>query len=161
MCFHEPVRQNCEAGPALAEFLRRVSAEIVCVPDVLASTAAAPDKITMFGERDKLERLRDLLANLPLNVDAVFSGTTHLEVTRAGVNKGSALRELAAYMGIPLERVVAIGDEQNDISMLRIAGLAVAMGNASGEVKAVADSVAPTNDEGGLAQALQTTVLGA
>lgn len=161
LCFHEPICQNCEADPALAAFLRRVSDMIVFVPDVLASTDAAPDKITLFGEREELERLRDHMAELHLNVDARFSGARHIEVTKAGVSKGNALRQLAAHLNLPLGRIVVIGDEENDISMLQIAGLAVAMGNATPEVKAVADFVAPTNDEGGLAWALHRIMAGA
>jgi len=51
---------------------------------------------------------------------------------------------------VPLERVIAIGDEENDVDMLRAAGLGVAMSDASDAVRAAADRVAPTPAEGGL-----------
>ena len=67
---------------------------------------------------------------------------------------------LASTLDIPLEETMAIGDASNDISMLRVAGLGVAMGQASRRVRATADVVTGSNAEDGLAQALETYVLG-
>ena len=60
---------------------------------------------------------------------------------------------------IPVDHTAAIGDQQNDISMLETAALSIAMGNAPDSVKSVAQHIAPTNDEGGLAWALENLVL--
>ena len=67
---------------------------------------------------------------------------------------------LASTLYIPLEETMAVGDASNDISMLRVAGLGVAMGQASRRVRASADVVTGSNAEDGLAQALETHVLG-
>lgn len=78
-----------------------------------------------------------------------------LEVMAPGVTKASGLAEIAAARGVSAEDVVCFGDMPNDIEMLRWAGLGVAMGNARDEVKAAADLVTGSNDEGGVAQVLE------
>lgn len=97
-------------------------------------------------------QLRTLLIyapNVSLNV---------LEVFTSGVTKWEAARRLAASRGIGPEAVVAVGDDINDIEMVREAGLGVAMGNAAAALKAVADRVAPSNDESGLAAVIDELI---
>ena len=77
-----------------------------------------------------------------------------LELSAAGVHKGSALAALAGRLGIGAPDVVAFGDMPNDVAMLRWAGTGVAVANADPEVLAVADLVAATNDEDGVARTL-------
>ena len=81
-----------------------------------------------------------------------------LGIFGAEADKGSALRFVLAQMGLQAQEVLAIGDNSNDRPMLELAGFAVAMGNATDEVKAMADAIAPTNDEGGVAWALDRFV---
>ncbi len=76
-----------------------------------------------------------------------------------GVNKGAALRQLCAMLQIDPQRVLAVGDNDNDIPLLQAAGYGVAMGNASPGLKAVADWVAPTIEEDGVAVTLEKFVL--
>jgi Cof subfamily protein (haloacid dehalogenase superfamily) len=104
---------------------------------------------------------------------ARFEGRLHFSIARspafpevefanivaAGVSKGRALEALSSYLGIPLSEVMAVGDGTNDISLLAKAGLAVAMGNAPDEVKAVADHIAPDVDQNGLAVAVERFLL--
>ena len=66
-----------------------------------------------------------------------------------------AVRTLAERLAIPLEQVMAIGDNYNDIEMLRAAGLGVAMGQSPDEVKAVVQAVTGSNEEDGVAQAIE------
>ena len=86
---------------------------------------------------------------------ATFSKTNYLEVLPVGVNKAKALALLTAALGFELSRVAAIGDAPNDLEMLKEVGLAIAMGNASSEIKVFAKWVVGTNDEAGVAQAAQ------
>jgi hydroxymethylpyrimidine pyrophosphatase-like HAD family hydrolase len=72
----------------------------------------------------------------------------------AGASKGEALRLVAAHYGVSMGEVMAIGDAVNDVPMLRAAGVAVAMDNAHPDVKAVADWVAPSNNDHGVHAAL-------
>ena len=77
------------------------------------------------------------------------------EIGHPDGSKGSALRALAESLGVPREQVVAVGDSPNDVDMIQYAGLGVAMGNASDEVKAAADAVALPASEQGLAVLLE------
>ena len=110
------------------------------------------DKIIFVGDPKKLDALRPRLEHRFAGlVEIVRSWDLFLEVTALGVTKGNALAWLAEYLDIPRERVVAVGDADNDISMLKWAGLAIAMGHAPEEVKAVADVIAPPVEEDGAA----------
>jgi len=82
-----------------------------------------------------------------------------LEVLQAGVSKWQGLQYVAAQEGIAPEEIVAIGDDHNDVDMIRHAGLGIAMGNAVAEVQAAADVVTGSNAEDGLVQALARFVL--
>lgn len=77
------------------------------------------------------------------------------EMNPANVTKWSGIERLAAQWGIRHAEICAVGDDVNDIPMIRAAGLGVAMGNALPEVKAAADRIAPTHDEDGLVQVVQ------
>jgi hydroxymethylpyrimidine pyrophosphatase-like HAD family hydrolase len=77
------------------------------------------------------------------------------EITPAGVSKWLGVKRLAESWGIEEAEICAVGDDVNDIPMIRAAGLGVAMGNALPEVKAAADRVAPTHDENGLVRVVE------
>ncbi len=74
------------------------------------------------------------------------------EIAPAGVTKWSGIAHLAHDWGIADEEICAVGDDVNDIPMIRAAGLGVAMGNAQEEVKAAADRICPRHDDDGLAE---------
>lgn len=82
-----------------------------------------------------------------------------INVLAPGVSKKRALEALASHLGISLSEIIAIGDGTNDISLLSSAGLAIAMDNAPGEVKAVADYVTLDVDHSGLAAAVRKFLL--
>ena len=83
-----------------------------------------------------------------------------VDITRAGCSKGAALRELAARHRIAADEVMAVGDNLNDLAMLEFAGIPVLMANALPELKARGWAVTGSNDEAGVAQAIETFVLG-
>jgi hydroxymethylpyrimidine pyrophosphatase-like HAD family hydrolase len=83
----------------------------------------------------------------------------YVNVTHPDVSKGVAVRALAAALGVPLDRVMGVGDGPNDAPLLEASGLAVAMGNAEAPLKAIADVVVPSVHEDGLAVALERYVL--
>ncbi len=87
------------------------------------------------------------------------SGDFLLDITHSGNSKGNRLGEWIAEQGILPDEVIAIGDQHNDLSMLRLAGLGVAMGNGEKAVHACADWVTGSNDEGGVVDALRRFVL--
>jgi hydroxymethylpyrimidine pyrophosphatase-like HAD family hydrolase len=71
-----------------------------------------------------------------------------------GASKGTALSDLCSLLGVPIGNTYAIGDYYNDIEMMKYAGHAVAVDNAPDEVKAVANEIADSNDNGGVGQFL-------
>ena len=83
----------------------------------------------------------------------------YLEVLHSESNKGNALQHLCDYYKIPLANTIAFGDEDNDIEMLQIAGVGVAMGNANENILAVAQYKTLTNDEDGVADFLEKYLL--
>ncbi len=96
---------------------------------------------------------------LAMSEDAAMQLTSswinNLELMPAGVDKGTAVGELARELGIHSAQVMVIGDYDNDLSMFRYAGFAVAMGNAPDHVKAEADAVTLSNAEDGVAWAIR------
>jgi Cof subfamily protein (haloacid dehalogenase superfamily) len=132
---------------------------LVLVDDLLHEAPGPPPKMAILGEPELLRQVEQRIRSHNPSLHAAYPFPTALDVSRPGVTKGVALRKLAHHFGIPLSRVVAIGDQNNDLTMFEVAGLSVAMGNAPPEVKAAADIVAPSNDEGGVAWALRELVL--
>ncbi len=84
------------------------------------------------------------------------SVTRNAEINDGRANKGAALAALAERLGIPMGKVAAFGDGTNDLTMIRTAGVGVAMGNAAEEVKAAADRVTACNGEDGVGIAVET-----
>ncbi len=76
------------------------------------------------------------------------------EIAPVGITKWHSIERLAAEWGIPHEEICAVGDDVNDLAMIRGAGLGVAMGNALDEVKAAADRIAPCHDSDGLVEVI-------
>lgn len=96
----------------------------------------------------------DLAALIPPDVRLVHTAASYLEILPAGSTKGAALEHLAAHLGVPLARVIAVGDHHNDLEMLQVAGAGIAMAHAPDEIRAAARFVAPERAEGGLLRAL-------
>lgn len=94
------------------------------------------------------------LAALP-GVALTAASDHDFELVPAGVDKGKALDELAAFYGLTLAQCAAVGDSDNDMAMLRTAGMPIAMGNAAPQVKAAARLVVAANAEEGVAQAIR------
>jgi hypothetical protein len=93
--------------------------------------------------------------NIPDGIDTCFSLPILLEVHPAGVSKGTALREVANILNIPMQAILAFGDGNNDLEMLRYAGIGVALENATPELKNAANYVVPSNNEEGPARFLR------
>ncbi|MBM7587763.1 Cof subfamily protein (haloacid dehalogenase superfamily) [Bacillus pakistanensis] len=85
----------------------------------------------------------------------VSSAVHNFELEHKDASKGDALTRVAKELGIPLSDIVAVGDSLNDLSMLKIAGKSVAMGNAHPEVKEVCDAMTLRNDEHGVAHLIE------
>ena len=93
------------------------------------------------------------------SLSPVMPDSSFVNVTPEGVDKASAVRIVAEAYGMPLERIMMVGDSANDLSTMRIVGMAVAMGNAEPDVRAVATTHVASVDEDGLAEALALTTV--
>lgn len=138
--------------------LEKIKTRIIRVNDIVQASPN-PLKFTISDLPAVLARVEEKLRAKDLPLYSTYSLPVYLEFTSANANKGTALQHLAQHLDIPLERVLVIGDSPNDISMFRVAGTAVAMGNASADVKSVAQLIAPSNDEDGVAWVLRELVL--
>ena len=83
----------------------------------------------------------------------------YTEITTTGVNKWSAIQELAKKLNIKEEEIIAIGDNRNDKEMIQNAGLGIIMGNSAPYMKQIADEVVESNNNNGVAQALKKYIL--
>ncbi|WP_297631074.1 Cof-type HAD-IIB family hydrolase [uncultured Clostridium sp.] len=86
--------------------------------------------------------------------EVVCSNEYNFEIMKKGTTKGSAVENLAKRLSIPLSEVMCIGDGENDLSMLKIAGTSVAMGNAPEYVKEAATFITDSNNNSGVAKAI-------
>lgn len=110
-------------------------------------------KLMCLGEVERLEWYREKISGY---ADASFSNPAgqqgYLDILPTGISKGTGVKQLCEYLGIPLENCICVGDGENDIPMLKEAGLGISMKNGAAVVKATADYIVPyTNDEGAAA----------
>jgi len=89
------------------------------------------------------------------NLEVTQSAPENVEVGALGVTKASGVQLICDYLGITMAEVVAIGDSLNDYALITEAGLGIAMNNGDPRVKAVADEITETNDNHGVAKAIQ------
>ena len=120
------------------------------------AAASGVYKILLLGEAAAVARA---MGELSLPVSCFRSSPEVLELVPPGVDQGTGLARAADRLGIPREEVIAVGDGENDIPMLRWAGLGAAMGNAPEAVKAAADIVIPPCGEDGAAWLMETYML--
>ena len=128
----------------------------------LRETAAdgGVQKIMLFSRRDdpsvaELAAIRREMAERFPSVRVTASTWNNLELNSSAAHKGNALRRFAEHLGLSLENCAAFGDGLNDLSMVEMAGVGVAMANAVPEVKRAASRIASSNDEDGVAVALE------
>ncbi|MDQ0148164.1 Cof-type HAD-IIB family hydrolase [Eubacterium multiforme] len=110
-------------------------------------------------EKDKLIKARKELESLDRNIEIVSSWNDNFEIMKKGSSKGEAAKALAKYFGINREDVMCIGDSENDLSMIKYAGVGVAMGNGTEDVKKAASYITDTNVNDGVAKAIRKFVL--
>ena len=129
----------------------RLTAELGDVREPLAKIVFADFDVSHI---DELSRV--LNAHSRANAfDFVRSEKTLYEILPKGINKGALLPQLADHLGVSRARVIALGDYNNDVEMLREAGLGIAVANAVPEAKAAADRVTVSNDEHAIAQVIK------
>lgn len=141
----------------------RISSVRIEEADLLTVLSQEPEgieKILLMGEGEDLDQLAPIIRQrYGGKVHITKSKSCFLEMTDYKVNKGVALAALAGRLGIAQEEVMAIGDSFNDLEMIKYAGIGVAMGNAPAAIQEQADFVTVTNQEDGVAEAIERYVL--
>lgn len=119
-----------------------------------------PLKIMFVDDNNKLDKITEKLPESVLdNFNIVRSGKNYLEFLNKNTDKGSAIKLLAKKLGVQPQDIICIGDAENDIHMIKFAGMGVAMGNAYASVKKAADYITRTNEEDGVAHAIKKFIL--
>jgi Cof subfamily protein (haloacid dehalogenase superfamily) len=140
-----PVRRYCDE--------EGLTVEVIEDPEFLGLGAFI--KSLLIGHPRDLDIVRDELSPIVAeHARLVRTRGDYLELIPVGASKGAALVRLAAHLGVSIERVVAVGDQENDLEMLRAAGMGIAMPHAPEAVRRAADRVAPAAAEGGLMRVL-------
>ena len=116
-------------------------------------------KLLLMGDEEQLNEFETFIPEVWRDEFYVVRSQKYLvEVLKKGVNKAYGLEKLAKELNIQPSEIAAIGDAANDIEMLEYAGLAIAMGNASEEVKAISDIVTDTNENNGVIKAIDQLI---
>lgn len=102
---------------------------------------------------------KELFQQLP-SISLTSSWSDNYEICAAGVNKGRAIQAYAESRGISREEIISFGDNINDIEMIQFAGMGVAVANAEQELLDVADVITESNEQDGVARAIERFVLG-
>lgn len=125
------------------------------VGNLLENLEKHPTKLLMTGDPTEMVKAEEELAAILGNrMDVFRSAPFFIELVPKGIDKAHSLQRLLNHIGYTPSDMIAFGDGYNDISMLRLAGMGVAMANAAPEVRAEADYVTLSNEEDGVAAAL-------
>ncbi len=116
-------------------------------------------KMTIVAEMEVLQLAEKLVREKCPSIHQTYSGLKYIDLTGQGVNKGAALKALAELWKLRPHEIAAIGDQAIDIEMLKYAGLPVAMSNGVDALKRVAKWIAPSQDDDGVAWALEEIIL--
>jgi hydroxymethylpyrimidine pyrophosphatase-like HAD family hydrolase len=150
-----------QLGPFHIEYLRSAGLAIDSFSQYSERGGKAIEKVNLpfipSGVREDVERTLSRWRG----ISSVHSGDNSIEITHALATKGEGLRALCDMMGVDMSCVMAIGDSGNDVSMLEVAGIGVAMGNACALAREAAASVTATNECDGAALAIERYALGA
>jgi hypothetical protein len=161
------VRTGAEPSPLMRYYLERAGEDVRIVPDLLAALGDEEPMQVMFGGGpEEMEVTRAALEGA-LRGRARIERSVYpakdlviLEVLERSVGKAAAVAFLQARWGITAEETLAIGDNWNDREMIARSGLGFVMGNADPELRRLGLPVLPTNDEDGVAEAIERHVLG-
>ena len=149
------------SSPHYRKMLHELRQPVPELKAVLSQRQKDVQKIQFFTDRSQL-RLQ-LMDSLPLQFEHLCvssSVSDNVEINQIHANKGEALHALADHLGLPYESTIAFGDGLNDLSMLRDAGIGVAMENACNEAKNIADWITLSCDEDGVAYGINKFCFG-
>ncbi|MEK3994214.1 Cof-type HAD-IIB family hydrolase [Psychrobacillus sp. FSL K6-2365] len=129
----------------------------VTTGDLKSLLKTDPTSLLIHAEEDSVDLVRQHLRDVHAEViDHRRWGAPWdvIEIVKHGLNKAVGLSHVSEYLNIPQERIIAFGDEDNDLEMIEYAGVGVAMGNAISPLKTIANEVTLSNNEDGIAELL-------
>lgn len=145
--------------PSIAEYVLKSRTPVDDVKATVLEKNRSVDKVNgMFRTAEDKKSSYELLSKVP-GVVVVSSLGNNWEINAEGTDKGNAMLRLGELLGIRREEIMACGDGMNDIAMLKAVGLGIAMENAEPEVKEAADYITASNDEDGVAKAIEKFAL--
>ena len=146
--------------PSMRDYILSTRIRVQDIQAYFREKKSATDKVQAFfrTQEDKKEAI-ERIKNEVEDVEITGALECNIEVGAKGVDKGSGLLMLSKILEIPIEECMAFGDGGNDASMLKNAGIGVAMENGCEETKAAADLIAKNNNEDGVARIIETYVL--
>lgn len=138
------------------QYESRNNGYLLCEKKDLAAFVDFPlNKILTYADPEYLQaHYKEIAAPFEGKLNCMFTSDFYFEFTAQGIDKAKALDTVLKPMGYKKEEMMAFGDAQNDRSMIEYVGCGVAMGNASDELKEVADEITLSNDEDGIAASL-------
>lgn len=147
-----------ELSDTIVKHLQKETIDIKNVS--VASISDFPDhgihKILTITDQNRFSEFQKLFSRTEIDsVRFVQSEINYFEILPEDVSKGHALKELAAHLDIQLSQIAAIGDHMNDIEMISVAGLGVAVANAHEELKKHARFITRSNDDDGVAYLIE------
>ena len=146
------------SGTAIEDYIRKSRRVIENLPDRISKSNGVENIWILCKDIFDRKKLRQEI-EFTWHLQTVACGSVDLEIGHPDADKGRALVDLAAYLNIPWERIIAIGDDENDLGMLEAAGISVAMGNAGEKLTGVASFVTDSNDEDGAAKAIEKILM--
>lgn len=157
----KPEGQALEIVPQnLRSYFRTTRIEVEDMRQTLRDNADAIEKFSiLYPTLEDRDRAWQAVRRACPSIEITTSIERNMELNAPGVSKGRGLMALAERLDLCPDQVMAIGDSGNDLTMIEAAGLGVAMGNATEEVKAAADVVTADNNHDGVAQAIEDYVL--
>ncbi|OPJ54677.1 Cof-type HAD-IIB family hydrolase [Clostridium oryzae] len=114
--------------------------------------------IAIDDDIDKVRKAKKELLELE-ELEVVSSYINNFEIMKSGVSKGSGAKKMAEFLGLSADEVICVGDNENDLSMIKYAGLGVCMENGEETVKKQADYITSSNDEDGIAEVINKFIL--
>jgi len=154
-----------ESNKPLQRYLNQYRSAVVEVPDLLAYIQSPMIQLTVSGRCDPTEDFAERLGEIMSGRVQLFKtryrsfDLTILDVLSTTASKGESVARIARQHNIPREEIMAIGDNHNDLTMLRYAGQGVVMANAEDELKQMGFEQTTSNEEDGVAQAIEKFIL--
>lgn len=160
VCYYDKyIVSDSDMNPYMEYSMKRNGLNFKKVNDFIEDVTYPISKCMVIGKPEGLQLLEQRIISNNHSCFCVYRSEPYfLEVVPPGIDKAAGLKVLLNHLGFSQSQLIAFGDGYNDISMLRFAGIGVAMSNAAEEVKAMADFIAPSNNEEGVFRALSELI---